>query len=487
MRTARMFVLLVLGAMASAPAAAEEVQLVTTNGLFDFRGELLAFDGARYTLRSSLGTLTFPADEVTCVGAACPDVNEVASAFKIAGGPLVQRLLVPELLDAYSLGVDTDISRGTTADGNALYELLSYQGESIVDVELVERDGAAAFADLARGEASLVFSHRQASAEEAAEITGRDAAALHRLKLERILALDAIAVTTGAQAGVDALSPDQLAAILSGDIRNWSEVGGSDLPISVFTREEGADLREIIDTLLLRPRDAAFRDDVIALDSDESLNAAVATFPNSIGFTDLGAIVDRDPLPILDACGTAVPPTAFTVKTGEYPLGSAVYVYAAKGDISVHARGMVDFAQTSAGQEILALAGYIDLRPEAGPDRLPAPDWAGDEARRLSTTFRLREGTEPLDARDRLELEFLADYVRSGRAEGEELLFVSHGEDGPAAARELLSLLFASYPDIEERLTVGFRALPADAAATAPCGADAGITVQIWSRPLAEG
>ncbi len=485
------FALMAIGLATAGSASADEVRLVTTNGLFDFRGELLSFNGAGYTLRSSLGTLTFPADEVSCVGDACPDVNEITSAFRVAGGALVQRLLVPELLDAYSLGVDTDISRGTSASGNTLYELLSFEGESVVDVELVERDTATAFAEMAAGDANLVFSHRPATDAEAKAIAGGDRSALQRLGLERILALDAIAVTTGTQAGVDTLSVDQLVSILTGEVRNWSQLGGADLPISVFTRDEGANVREAIDALLLAPREAALSSDVIAVDSVEGLNAAVATFPNSIGFAGLSATGALKPLAINDNCNRPILPTEFSVKTGEYPLISPVYAYEASGDISVHARGMVDFAQTTAGQEILSLAGYVDFRPALAPDGGTATDAAFDDklqpAHRLSSTFRLRPGAERLGPDDLLELDILADYVRSGRADGEELLFVGFGENASDAARDLLLLLFERDPEVEERLTVGFRALAGADTLARPCGAGDDVIVQIWVRSLAEG
>ncbi|MHA3977688.1 PstS family phosphate ABC transporter substrate-binding protein [Halovulum sp. GXIMD14794] len=469
---------------------ADEVQLVTTNGLFDFRGELLAFDGQSYTLRSSLGTLTFPADEVTCVGDACPQVNEVASSFRIAGGVVAQRGLVPELLDAYSLGVDTDISRGTTADGNVLYQLLSFEGESVVDVELVERDAAAAFGELAAGTATLVFSNRRATEDEAAALTGRDSAAVGRLGLERVLALDGIAVTIGAQAGVDSLSTEDLLGILSGEIGNWSTLGGPDLPISVFTREADSDIREMLTAVLTEPAGATLRPDLISVDSDEGLIAAVATFPNSIGFSDLAAVDPAQALPVRNACGVAIAPSAFAVKTGTYPLIAPVYVYEAAGDVSVHARGMVDFAQSPAGQEILSLAGFIDLRPaiDDGGQKLPGLLGQMEEVRRLSSTFRLSgDADASLGPQDRLELAHLAAYIRDGRAKGEELVFLGIGPEGADSARRMVDLLFETFPDTEEQLTVGFRVLGTADPSAVPCGAEDGHTVQVWARSLAKG
>ncbi|MEM7616356.1 MAG: hypothetical protein AAF245_14985, partial [Pseudomonadota bacterium] len=99
----------------SAPAQAQEVRLLSTDGLIDFSGTLESFDGDMYALRTNIGLINLPADEVTCVGDPCPSVNEVTSTFTITGAPAIQRFVMPELLDGYSLEVDTDISRGNSA------------------------------------------------------------------------------------------------------------------------------------------------------------------------------------------------------------------------------------------------------------------------------------------------------------------------------------------------------------------------------------
>ena len=45
---------------------------------------------------------------------------------------------MPELLDAYSLEVDTDIARDRTPEGALAFQLLSLDGEPVVNVQLSE-------------------------------------------------------------------------------------------------------------------------------------------------------------------------------------------------------------------------------------------------------------------------------------------------------------------------------------------------------------
>ena len=218
-------------------AAAQDVLLRATDGSAEFPGELVDFNGTVYTIRTRLGTLNIPAAEVTCIGEGCPASNQVTSEFSIAGDRSILRGAMPELLDAYSLEVDTDIARDRTPEGALAFQLLSLDGEPVVNVQLTETTSDAAFAALSAGDAVLAVTSRQISDDEAAALTGRDRRALEALELEQVIGLDGLVAVVGADVDIDAISPEQIAGIYSGTITNWSELGGPDSPISAFTRE----------------------------------------------------------------------------------------------------------------------------------------------------------------------------------------------------------------------------------------------------------
>ena len=58
------------------------------------------------------------------------------------------------------------------------------------------------------------------------------------------VALDGIAVIVNANCGVDDLSVEQISKIYTGEITNWSEVGGADLEIACIGRESGSGTRD---------------------------------------------------------------------------------------------------------------------------------------------------------------------------------------------------------------------------------------------------
>ena len=87
-------------------------------------------------------------------------------------------------------------------------------------------------ADVRQGVADLGMISRELAAEEA-DLWG-DA-----------IALDGISLILHQDNGVSALTSDQVAAIFTGEIDNWQELGGADAPITVVNKAEGRATLEI--------------------------------------------------------------------------------------------------------------------------------------------------------------------------------------------------------------------------------------------------
>ncbi len=500
--------------------AADTVRLVSTDGLTDLTGELLEFDGETYALQTSLGVVRIPANEVQCSGTGCPQQNEIASTFRVIGDAGLLRGAMPEILDAYSLEVDTDITRGRAPDGDTIFQFLSYDGSPIVEIGLGETLSGDAVTALAGGQASVAITTRPISDDEAALLTGRDRRALEQLGLERVIGLDGLVAIIGRDVTIEKLSIEDLAGIYSGQITNWSQLGGSDTPISVFTREPGSDIRAAFDRLVMQGGERQIAANVISVDSNQGVASAVATFPNSIGLTSFGAIDGERMLPITDSCGRVTMPNDFTIKSETYPLSSRIYIYEPPGGVPVHARGMIDFMISDLGQQVIAETGFIDLRPSQAEKEIDVAQLAlsrqsdvdedrllmleryrllTNSASRLSTTFRFSiSGGDVLDGRAEADLQQLARLIRSGKMDGMELVFV--GLSGPreelfrarrdslSDARQILDRLFQDNPDVEEQLTVGFRVLGYGDALRSACltgeASEADRRVEIWVRKL---
>jgi ABC-type phosphate transport system substrate-binding protein len=93
---------------------------------------------------------------------------------------------------------------------------------------------------------------------------------------------DEILVVTQPQTGVGTLAVDQVRGIYSGQITNWNEVGGSNLPIEVWTYSSGEDIRQIFDQEVLKGLQVIPAARVAV--SAQQMSDSVGTNPGAIGF-----------------------------------------------------------------------------------------------------------------------------------------------------------------------------------------------------------
>lgn len=493
-------------------ATAAEVELSSNDGLFQFRGELVSFEDGVYSLRTSVGVLNIPALEVTCIGADCPQNTMAQSSFRVVGEPALLQFVVPELLDGYSLEVDTDIEQGRNSGGEQTYRLLSFEGDIVVEVTLAPRSADAAISELIDGSATLALVTRPLTPTEARLLARSGNGPAGADVLERVIGFDGIVAVAGDNVPIDSLSESALARIFSGEVSNWSQFGGPDMPISVFAREAGSEVRAALDSMLLGPVGKGIGPNVISVDSNLGVAAAVKAFPNSIGITGFAAADSARAIGIPDACGTNIAPDRFSIKTQSYPLGSHVYFFGAPGDLSQHAEGLVEFASSGYGQQILRATGYIDVLPEftpntaggfasiidanAGPLQADYADYGAlvSESRRLTTSFLLPNDGTTLDKRGEIDLGNLVRLLRTGELDGQEVVFVGLADGtentrdrGADAAIAVAAEMLNQARDLESRFQVGFRvagfADPELATCPDPDVADT-RRVEVWVRPL---
>jgi len=91
-----------------------------------------------------------------------------------------------------------------------------------------------------------------------------------------------IAFFVNPDVGVDNLTRDQLAAIYSGDVTNWSELGGVDQEIVLLFQEEDDTTTEVVRAEIMQGQ--AFADPTRSLLSDNEVLTVVDGLPGAIGY-----------------------------------------------------------------------------------------------------------------------------------------------------------------------------------------------------------
>jgi phosphate transport system substrate-binding protein len=174
------------------------------------------------------------------------------------------------------------------------------------------------------------------------------------------VALDGLSVYVGADNPIKELSIDQLEAIFTGKIRNWKDVGGSDAPITVYSRENSSGTYEFFKENVLKGKD--FAASAQTMPGTAALLQAVAKDKNGIGYG--GAAYGTGAKHLLvkkDDSSQGVEPTEGNVVSGTYPIWRFLYVYVNpavdKGEIAAYLK----WIRGDEGQKLVKEVGYYPL------------------------------------------------------------------------------------------------------------------------------
>jgi phosphate transport system substrate-binding protein len=171
------------------------------------------------------------------------------------------------------------------------------------------------------------------------------------------VALDGIAVIVSPGAGVDNLRLDDVRAIFTGEVTNWSEIGGADLPISRIGRESGSGTRDGFESVT-GTKDACVLDQ--ELTSTGAVITAVSSSSNAIGYVSLSAVETNENVQVVTIDGIAC--TEQTVIDGSYPIQRPfVLVIREDAELSEAARAFVDFATSDSAADLIRDAGAIPV------------------------------------------------------------------------------------------------------------------------------
>ena len=168
-----------------------------------------------------------------------------------------------------------------------------------------------------------------------------------------VLAYDGIAVIVNPENTVEDLTVEQIAAIYTGEITNWSEVGGIDAEIVLIGREAGSGTRggfeEIVDV-----EDACqYRQE---LTSTGDVITAVSQNPGAIGYASLASV--KDTVKAIKVGGVA--PSDETVKNETYAIQRPFVLVTKEGvELSETAKAFFDFITSEAAREVITAAGVV--------------------------------------------------------------------------------------------------------------------------------
>ena len=154
---------------------------------------------------------------------------------------------------------------------------------------------------------------------------------------------------------VKGLTIAQVRAAFSGDVTNWSQLGGPDLPIKVFLRDTTAATRQSFDEYVFAGATPAYAATSAVVGSNAEMTTSVHSFAGGIGmFTLKQATVDDPKIRLLSIDGA--PATMAALNDGSYKIRRPLYlVYPIEpGRMKPDVKLFLDFVRSLEGQKILA-------------------------------------------------------------------------------------------------------------------------------------
>ncbi len=171
-----------------------------------------------------------------------------------------------------------------------------------------------------------------------------------------IVAYDGIAVIVNSANSLKGLTKKQVEQIFTGDVTDWSAVGGSPGKISVYTRNTSSGTYSEFKELAMKKRDYAPSAQKMA--GNEQIASEVGKNANGIGYVGL-AYTNAGGIKVMPIDGN--PPSVKSVQAKSYPYARPTFYYT-NGEPSGVAKEFVDFTLSPAGQKIVLQVGFVPVR-----------------------------------------------------------------------------------------------------------------------------
>ena len=207
--------------------------------------------------------------------------------------------------------------------------------------------GIAAIID---GTAQIGMSSRRA---KPAEVGTASAKGVHMKPT--IVAYDGLGVIVNSANPITNLTKKQVEQIFTGDVTDWSAVGGKGGKISIYTRNTSSGTYSDWKELAMKKRDYASGSQKMA--GHEQIAAEVGKNPNGIGYVGL-AYMKAGGIKVLTIDGAA--PSQQAVRNKTWPYARPTFYYT-NGDPAGLAKQFVDFTVGPTGQKIVDRVGFVGI------------------------------------------------------------------------------------------------------------------------------
>ena len=183
---------------------------------------------------------------------------------------------------------------------------------------------------------------------------------LGRRPTEYRVAIEGLSVYVNAENPVGELDVDQLGKVFAGQISNWQQLGGPDLPITLYGREKASSSYELCQEQVLKGE--TLLGSAQAMPNNAALLRALSRDKGGIGFGGLATAAGAKALRLKKRADLpGAEPTEETVLAGSYPVRRWLYLYVDPAQDRGQVAAFLDWVRSDEGQKVVQAAGYYPL------------------------------------------------------------------------------------------------------------------------------
>ncbi len=489
----------VFAAIVSSPVIAfsETVELRSLDGLNSIEGTITRIEDEIIALATEVGEIRVPRADVNCLGTTCPSNKLEIVADDAKRHELVARLLASDVVASLS---ETVVNFSTS---NAAL-IGTDEHPSLAAFRLIN-PGTLSSGDVRVGPTALSPS---SGIQNLSTSTWADpeTAKLHHLGTE------VLGVVVEESAGISAISVSDVSKIFAGEISNWKELGGNDVEVTpVQVNSDSLELAGFIDGVMA-PRGLSLGQGNVSVANSEQALDHVSYTKGGVVVLPIGQTIGYPTLPVMNACGQAVPANQFTVQTGLYPLKIET-VARVDGTPTPFVTRFFDAIATGEVQDQVSSFGYADITT------LPVPaKWQTERISQvvntdttksmalvqkelLRTFFDGAQLSMRLDAAAQTPLDGaiarghfvrLAEAITNGQYDGHDIFFMGYSDkfasdlenlDASRRSAEAVLAAFEKFaPEAAQRASIALVAQGNGPMGHINCS-DQQAAVEVWVRP----
>ena len=246
-------------------------------------------------------------------------------------------------------------------------------GETAEDVEdlVLFHKTTASYLNLLHGDADLLI------VGEANQEVLDEKEALGFEWLRAPFATDAFVFVVNENNPVESITVDQARRIYTGEITNWSELGGEDRPITALQRNQGAGSQTLMEKLVMRGEPMMEAPEEYIVATMGQLMSAVKSYDGSADAIGYSVYYYAEEMKMAQGLKLlrleGVEPSPETIRSEAYPLVNPKYVVIpADAAPDSPARQLYDWLLSPGGQRLIADEGYVsvldlDVTPKTTP------------------------------------------------------------------------------------------------------------------------